>query len=263
MAVVEGYTYLLPTHSPFEALEDVKIALLLRDVGIVPLSLHDFVDFKLSGEKTKGVDVCPRSRAATCDPLFNPNCHIEERRQTICKFPHVVYLVAFRNLVKVGTAIKGRELLRVYEQGARVFSVLTVVQNYPKAVVLEGEIAKKYEEVKEKPRIKYEDVIVRDDNRLQRLREKLNQLTERIASDFGFSNYSEAKILYYPCLEREELLLIRGKEFRGKIVGYIGPFLILEDRNHVESIVDLREIEGMNIGGYIVDSLFGEKTEIY
>jgi len=197
MAVLKGYTYILPTSSPFEALDEIKIALLLEDIGIVPLHLNDRVNLWLSGKRVrKPAEICPYSRAVKCDPLFNPNCHNEEKRNTLCKFPHVVYLAAFRNKLKVGTAVKGREILRVYEQGARAFSILTVTQNYPRAVMLERMVSKTYDEIRERPRITYSDVIVHNTDEIIHLRDKLNQVTKRIALDLGLNDWLRARILY-------------------------------------------------------------------
>ena len=264
MAVLKGYTYILPTASPFEALDEIKIALLLEDMGIVPLHLNDIVDLRLSGRRVrKMAEICPYHRAVKCDPLFNPNCHNEEKRYTLCKFPHVVYLAAFRNKLKVGTAVKGRELLRVYEQGARAFSILAVTRDYPHAVMLERTVSKTYDEIKERPRITYSDVIIHNADEIIRLRDKLNQITKRIALDLGLNDWLKARVLHYPCLDEEMTLLNSSEDFKGRIVGYIGPFLILKRNDYISSVLDLRKVEGMEVRGYVIDGVSGETTEIY
>ena len=162
--------------------------------------------------------------------IFEPECDGKKCPGAECAEPHVVYLAFFNTHYKIGMSSEKRYRLRITEQGADAYSVVTKTNNRLEARVLEKAISRI---LQIKQAFESEELlrILTERLRTKIIYEKYELLSKSLKNRFGLDCSDLIFIDNYPLeLPLRSMPKLRDtmRIHRGKYLGIKGKFLIYD-----------------------------------
>jgi hypothetical protein len=164
--------------------------------------------------------------------IFEPECYGDKCPGAICSKPHIVYLAFFNTHYKIGLSSENRFKLRITEQGADAYSIISKTKNRLEARELEKNISRI---LRIKQAFEPEELLktFTEQFREKIIYEKYELLSKSFKNRFGLNSSDLIFIENYPLelpLRSTPKLQETKKIHQGKYLGIKGKYLIYDSK---------------------------------